>query len=336
MKEKRRRQDQESRAFDVVPVALAEGGGGRGGGGGGGGDDVGNSGGGGDNNGSSGGDGGDGDSGKHQRNSASPANDSTDGESLVIVGKVEVSSGSGGGGGGGDGSGGPRQVGERLDREETDVAERPREPVTVSPSPAPKTDTLDSTTTWWPGMPTREELRRLVVGSEVEERRTLAALRDLEACLVEGGVAAAEESAAVPATAADPEVILDLAKMAFFPGGGRGSDPFCLASVEVFRIFLSLPWLVVLCVLRGCVRRCVTMLYVAFIGKSYFCPSFRCRRWLVVFPVALILNCPLSVSAGTPSECGVASAMKCRFRRGLCAHLVRYSFRVRPPPRSNL
>ncbi|CAM9863668.1 unnamed protein product, partial [Sphacelaria rigidula] len=154
------------------------------------------------------------------------------GESLVIVGKVEVSSGSGGGGGGGDGSGGPRQVGERLDREETDVAERPREPVTVSPSPAPKTDTLDSTTTWWPGMPTREELRRLVVGSEVEERRTLAALRDLEACLVEGGVAAAEESVAVPATAADPEVILDLAKMAFFPGGGRGSDPFCLASVE--------------------------------------------------------------------------------------------------------
>ena len=37
--------------------------------------------------------------------------------------------------------------------------------------------------------PSRQELRRLTFGTEVEERRTLAALRDLEACLEEGGAA---------------------------------------------------------------------------------------------------------------------------------------------------
>lgn len=51
--------------------------------------------------------------------------------------------------------------------------------------------------------PSRQELRKLTSGTEVEERRTLAALRDLEACLEESKVAAA----AAAATAAAPTAV---------------------------------------------------------------------------------------------------------------------------------
>lgn len=51
----------------------------------------------------------------------------------------------------------------------------------------------DSAPSWPRTLPSRQDLRRLTVGTEVEERRTLAALRDLEACLIEGGVAEAEQ-----------------------------------------------------------------------------------------------------------------------------------------------
>lgn len=43
---------------------------------------------------------------------------------------------------------------------------------------------------WRTPPPSTQELRRLTAGTEIEERRTLAALRDIEACLEEGGVAA--------------------------------------------------------------------------------------------------------------------------------------------------
>ena len=57
--------------------------------------------------------------------------------------------------------------------------------------------------------PSRQELRQLTAGTEVEERRTLAALRDLEACLEESKVAAAtvegdEDKAGVDETSKTP------------------------------------------------------------------------------------------------------------------------------------
>lgn len=43
---------------------------------------------------------------------------------------------------------------------------------------------------WRTPPPSTQELRKLTAGTEIEERRTLAALRDIEACLEEGGVPA--------------------------------------------------------------------------------------------------------------------------------------------------
>lgn len=187
VKEKRRRQDQDYRGSDAGAAVLAEG---RGEGGGGGRE-------------------------KRSRKSLDPILDAE--REVVCAGEsASVASKEGDGGGGGEETdvsvrvwstpaeipgGTPEEekdnIGQRhaaTEQQQHPAAEVAlREPMVVSPSPGAKAERSErmGLLSWPVRVPSRQELRQLTAGTEVEERRTLAALRDLEACLVEGGVAAA-------------------------------------------------------------------------------------------------------------------------------------------------
>ena len=81
----------------------------------------------------------------------------------------------------------------------------------------------------WRNPLSRQELRSLTAGTGVEEQRTLAALRDIEACLEEGGVAVGGPSdeigqaVVVKATSAEERRGADSATVATVTGGGAPS-----------------------------------------------------------------------------------------------------------------